>query len=79
MSKYEIIATINDVDMCTKNDFYFIKRHDGFMWDMCGTKEEVKEELKRWLFEVDNNNEYMKVIEEYFIYILEGNKPDPVF
>ena len=27
------------------DDFYFIKRNDGFMWDMAGTKEEVKNEI----------------------------------
>lgn len=70
MNKIEIMASINDVNLCRKNDFYFIRRNDGFMWDMCGTKEEVKEELKRWLTEVDLDNDYMREIEEYFIDIL---------
>ena len=47
MNKIEIMASINDVNLCRKNDFYFIKRNDGFMWDMAGTKEEVKNELKK--------------------------------
>lgn len=79
MNKIEIMASINDVNLCRKNDFYFIKRNDGFMWDMAGTKEEVKNELKRWLIEVDQNNEYMRICEKYFIFVLEGNEPKPVF
>lgn len=79
MNKIETIASINDVNLCRKNDFYFIKRNDGFMWDMAGTKEEVKNELNRWLIEVDQDNKYMRVIEKYFISVLEGNEPKPIF
>lgn len=80
MKKIETIANINGVNLCRENNFYFIKRNDGFIWDMVGTKEEVKEELKRWLREVDYNNEYMKSNEEYFIYVLEkGIEIKPVF
>lgn len=79
MNKIEVIASINDVNLCRKNNFYFIKRNDGFMWDMCGTKEEVREELTRWLIEVDKNNEYMRAIEKYFIYVLEGSESEQAF
>lgn len=72
MNRYEVIGKINGVNLCRENDFYFIRRNDGFMWDMCGEKEEVKEELQRWLIEVDSDNDYMREIEEYFINILEN-------
>lgn len=70
MSKYKIIGSIKDVNLCREENFYFIKRNDGFMWDMAGDKEEVKSELKRWLNEVDYNNEYMSICEKYFISLL---------
>lgn len=72
MNDIEVLASINGVNLCKDNDFYFIKRNDGFMWDMAGSKEEVKEELKRWLIEVDQDNEYMKPIEVYFIEVLNN-------
>lgn len=79
MEKYKVVASINDVNLCKKNNFYFIKRNDGYMWDIAGTKEEVKNELERWLRDVDYNNEYMRVCEKYFIYVLECNEIEPAF
>ena len=73
MSKCEVLGSIKDVSLCREENFYCIKRNDGFMWDMAGTKEEVKSELKRWLNEVDYNNEYMSICEKYFINLLELN------
>lgn len=49
-----------------KNSLY------GFPVNQFGTIEEVKEELSRWLIEVDSDNDYMREIEEYFINILEN-------
>ena len=72
MKNIEVLTSISGVNLCRDNDFYFIKRNDGFLWDMAGSKEEVKEELKRWLYEVDQNNDYMKEIEKHFILILES-------
>lgn len=65
MNKIEIIATINDVNLCRKNDFYFIKRNDGFMWDMVGTKEEVKNYKEK----ID-----IKIINEVSQMIITDNK-----
>lgn len=72
MKNIEVLASINGVNLCKDNDFYFIKRNDGFMWDMAGSKEEVKEELKRWLIEVDQDNNYMNEIETHFIRVLDN-------
>lgn len=70
MSKYEVLGSIKDVNLCRQENFYFIKRNDGFMWDMAGSKEEVKSELERWLNKIDYNNDYMSTCEKYFISLL---------
>ena len=72
MKNIKILASINGINLCKDNEFYFIKRNDGFMWDIAGSKKEVKEELKRWLIEVDQDNNYMNEIETHFIRVLDN-------
>ncbi len=72
MNNYEVIGKIYDMNLCKKDDFYFIRKNNGFILDVSGTKEEVKEELKRWHNEIDLDNNYMREIEEHFIKILEN-------
>ena len=50
------------------NQYFYYFINDS---QICGTKEELLDELKYWRDTVDKNNDCMLEIENYFIEILE--------
>lgn len=70
MKTIKLINEYKGFALCEQEGFYFINKITDEYKDMSGTKEELLNELKRWRDSIDNNNEFMKDIENHFIEIL---------
>ena len=69
--KYEIVSVFKKwalIKYKRDNRYFYYFINDS---QICGTKEELLDELKYWRDTVDKNNDYMLEIENYFIEILE--------
>lgn len=63
-----LISKINGFKLCREGEEFYVKMPDNTtMVNLCGSKKEVIDELKRWKKEIDSNNPFMLEIENIFI------------